>query len=256
MKYLLPALLPLAPISAFAGSFSPAEPLVPAATDASTWTVRTALYGWAQALDGDVAVRGISVPVDAGFDDILDNLDMAAMGMVEVSRERWSFMADLNYARIGSKNMVGPLVNDVESTQFLGNFTVAFDLVRSGGTSLDVYGGARVNWTELELDMHGTGPAGVSLRRSQDKTWVDPIVGLRFQSELSDRWFFRAVGDIGGFGSASDLTWQAMAGFGWWVSEGGSLLAGYRGIGTDYSDGGFSYEVVAHGPVIGFEYRF
>ncbi len=256
MKYLVSTLLSLTPLPAFAGCYSPTEPAMLTAADASTWTVRTALYGWAQGLDGDVSVRGISVPVDAGFDDILDNLDMAAMGMIEVSRGRWSFMADLNYARIGSENTVGPLTNDVESTQFLGNFTLAFDVVRSGVVSLDVYAGARVNWTELELDMQGTGPAGVSLHRSQDKAWVDPIIGLRFQSELSDRWFFRAVGDIGGFGSASDLTWQAMAGFGWRVTDDGSLLAGYRGIGTDYSDGGFGYDLVAHGPVIGFEYRF
>lgn len=47
-----------------------------------------------------------------------------------------------------------------------------------------------------------------------------------------------------------------MAGFGYRVMDNGAILLGYRGIGTDYTDGGFTYDVVAHGPVIGFEYHF
>jgi hypothetical protein len=38
--------------------------------------------------------------------------------------------------------------------------------------------------------------------------------------------------------------------------DNGAILLGYRGIGTDYTDGGFTYDVVTHGPILGFEYRF
>lgn len=134
----------LSSLPAFAGSPSSG---ITTPEETSPWEVRTALYGWAQGLDGDLAVRGRSASVDLGFDDVVEDLDFAVMGVVEISRGRWSFMADANYAESSTSDTFGP----------------------------------------------------VSV----------------------------AVGDIGGFGIASDLTWQAMAGFGWRIMDSGSLLAGY-----------------------------
>jgi opacity protein-like surface antigen len=85
---------------------------------------------------------------------------------------------------------------------------------------------------------------------------VDPIIGFRLQSELTEKLFFRATGDIGGFGVSSDLTWQAMGGFGYRFTERCSGLLGDRAIGTDYTDGGFAHDVTTHGPVIGLGFRF
>lgn len=73
---------------------------------------------------------------------------------------------------------------------------------------------------------------------------------------MGEQVYFRAAGDIGGFGAASDLTWQAMAGFGWRFSENGGAFLGYRAIGTDYEDGGFTYDMVVHGPLLGLEFVF
>jgi opacity protein-like surface antigen len=178
------------------------------------------------------------------------------MGLIEIGRGRWSFMADMTYAKISSGKTAGGATLDVENSQFLGDFLVIYQAIDTGCMNLDLYAGTRVNWIELELDIEGGGPFGAEFNRTNEKAWVDPIVGFRFQTELPDPFFFRAVGDIGGFGVSSELTWQAMAGFGWRVMENGSLLAGYRAVGTDYSDGGFTYDIVAHGPILGFEYRF
>ena len=71
-----------------------------------------------------------------------------------------------------------------------------------------------------------------------------------------NQFFSRGVGDIGGFGITSDLTWQAMAILGYHINESGSVILGYRGIGTDYTDGDFGYDVINHGVVLGFEYKF
>ena len=64
------------------------------------WQFRTALYGWAQSLDGDVTVRGFTAPVDLKFSDLLQDLDMAFMGLAEVSHGRWGLLLDVNYAKI------------------------------------------------------------------------------------------------------------------------------------------------------------
>jgi opacity protein-like surface antigen len=85
---------------------------------------------------------------------------------------------------------------------------------------------------------------------------VDPVIGARFQRELSDRFFVRALADIGGFGVSSDLTWQALAALGYHINDSASVALGYRGLGTDYEDGGFGYDVISHGVILGFEYKF
>jgi hypothetical protein len=252
---ILTTALALASLPAFAGSTAPAlDQTIITTPEASPWSVRVALYAWAQGLDGDIGVRGLSAPVDIGFDQILEDLNLAVMGAVEVSRGRWSFMADINYAEISAGYTVDGIEIDYEQDQFLGNFIVAYQAMLGNCMRLDVYAGARVNSLDASLKLDDR--RGGVFSESGSETWVDPIIGTRFQTDFSDKFFFRALGDIGGFGISSDLTWQALAGFGYRINESGSVLLGYRGIGTDYSDGGFKYDVIAHGPVIGFEYKF
>ncbi len=241
---------------AFAGTSTPSfeQPLAPA-EPASEWSVRVSLYGWAQGLDGDVGARGLTAPADVSFDDILNNLDFAAMGAVEISHGRWSFIADINYADLGA-DYDGRFGGSghVDFQQFLGNFLVSYEVMKSDSFKFDVYGGARVNALALDIDF--TGPKGGKLGVSEDESWVDPVIGARFQAELGKSFFVRALGDIGGFGISSDLTWQAMAGLGYHFNNQCSVLLAYRAIGTDYSNDGFTYDVTASGPVIGLQFAF
>ena len=85
---------------------------------------------------------------------------------------------------------------------------------------------------------------------------MDPIVGIKGQYDFNEKYFLRYNGDIGGFGVSSELSWQAFVGLGYNVSENFSIALGYRGLGSDYERRGFVYDVITHGPVIGFEFRF
>lgn len=258
MKSIASVSLALAAVPAFAGTTVPTlADSKPVATAESGWEVRTALYAWGTMLDGDVSVRGIDAPVDVGFDDILDHLDYAVMGTVEIGRGKWSFLSDLFLAQLGADGSERNLDFDVQLNQFIGNFAFTYDVINDPGTRFDVYAGARVNSMEVDLDITRTG----LLRRrtfsgSDSETWVDPIIGARFQQELTDRFFIRALADIGGFGVSSDFTWQALAAIGYHVGDSASVAIGYRGLGTDYADGGFGYDVVSHGVILGFEYKF
>ena len=242
----------LAGLPAMAGTTVTAIQPAPAA---SPWSCRVSIYGWVEALNGDAGIRGFDVPVNITFSEILQNLDFAFMGALEIKRGRWGFLADINYATIGD-DLSGPRNTslDVTLNQFLGNFLVSYEALKTDTMEFDVYAGARVNYMKLELDFRG--PLGHEHDRSGSESWVDPVIGARFQADLGHNFFFRAVGDIGGFGAASDFTWQAMAGFGYSFHEHGSLLLAYRAIGTDYTNGGFTYDVTTHGPVIGYEFKF
>lgn len=236
-----------------ASAGSPVETPVTPPAETSEWKVRAALYLWAQSLEGDVTVRGANLPIDLKFEDIAEDLDMAVMGLVEVNHGRWGFLLDVNYAEISDSvsTPVGFFTDSVDfnQKQWLVNGYLSYNVVRNECTAFDVFAGARFNSVEIDLETDNRDFSG-------DTSWIDPVVGLRFQQMLTSSLFFRAVGDIGGFGVSSDLTWQALAGFGWKFNESCSALIGYRAIDTDYSHGNFGYDVKAHGPVLGLEITF
>jgi opacity protein-like surface antigen len=97
-------------------------------------------------------------------------------------------------------------------------------------------------------------------RESQD--WVDPIIGVRLTTGLTEKLSLRVRGDIGGFGigSASDLVWNVVAVLGYQVSRRITLAAGYRILDVDYDKGSglrlFEYDVTTSGPVVGLAFRF
>ena len=248
-KASIPLLLMLATAQTHAGTISTQPP-----TPVDEWEIRAALYGWATALDGDVTLRGNQLPVDVAFEDILENLDFAFMGVLEVSNGEWGLLADLFYAELSARNSSGNRSFHAEMDQFIGNLVVTRNVLDDGPTRFDVFAGARVTSIEADLDIQ-TNFIG-TFSGSASETWLDPIVGVRFQQELCDKFFFRGVADIGGFGVSSDLTWQALLGLGYRVTDSASVLLGYRGLGTDYKNGNFGYDVVSHGFLLGFESRF
>jgi len=212
------------------------------------------MYGWFTRLDGDMTFRGTTVPVDVPFDKIFDNLKFTFMGLVEVGKGRWSFMSDLFYAKLepSTSNQLGTFESQIE--QFIGNFAVFYNIVETSTTRFDTYAGARVNWMETDVDIRLNNRPAFS--ESADKTWIDPIIGFRVHHDITDKWFIRALADIGGFGISSDITWQGMASLGYRLTDKASVGLGYRGIGTDYSSGGTTYDVISHGLLLGLEYRF
>lgn len=83
------------------------------------------------------------------------------------------------------------------------------------------------------------------------KSWVDPFVGFRGRYNITDQLYVAARGDIGGFGVASDLTWNAFAALGYQWTRSFSTELGYRHLAIDYSDGGFIYDTEMSGVYLG-----
>ena len=256
-KTILSSALLLSAVPAFAGTTVSTldEPQLSVTTD-SGWRVSTSIYGWFTRLDGDMTIRGNTVPVDVPFDKIFDNLKFTFMGLVEVGKGRWSFMSDLFYAKLEPSVSTVRADFDSQIEQFIGNFAVFYNVVQTPTTRFDVYGGARVNWMETDVDIRRNLPPLITLSESADKTWVDPIIGFRVHHDLTDKFFIRALADIGGFNISSDITWQAMASLGYRITEDASVGLGYRGLGTDYTSGSTTYDVISHGLLLGLEYRF
>lgn len=242
--------------------------------DSSTgrWRVEFNSWLWMMGVEGNVGARGRTADVSADFGDILDASDslMAFSGHLEVGYGRFAGFVDGFYADLGADDQTGPGGRadvDVSFKQGIVDFGLMYRVGEwepSGdaannrrNTTLDLYAGARFNSVELGLD-----PANLE-SRSRSNDWFDPIVGAKLVLPLSQRWHLQANGDVGGFGVESDITWSTTAAFGYnfeIFGQSATVLAGYRAIGWDYSDGTgdeeFTFDVTQHGPILGFSIHF
>lgn len=92
--------------------------------------------------------------------------------------------------------------------------------------------------------------------KSADKDWLDPIVGLRAQWNINDRWFVAGKSDIGGFHVGSDLAWTLQATVGYSFTPNVSAELGYRYLHTDYSNGTLDYNIAQAGLYTSLNIRF
>lgn len=80
-----------------------------------------------------------------------------------------------------------------------------------------------------------------------DQWWIDPIVGLRGQINIT-RWLFLAAqGDVGGFGAGSQLTWNTQATVGFNFTRNIFAEVGYRYMYVDYDKNNFLYQMNSFG---------
>lgn len=243
-------------VSTQAGTPAPAP--MTAAPQESGWWFRAAPYAWLTAIEGDAGIQRLITPVDISISDTLDSLDMGYMFVVEAGYGRWSLGVDVLYADVSTDIDAGngPFFKSFryEQTQWLLTPVVAWRAIETDGYHMDIFAGARINVLEAELTGRFVG--GGQTTGTADTDWIDPIIGIRGQAELTDKLFLRYNGDIGGFGVESDLTWQVFLGLGVHLSDNVSAAIGYRALGVDYNEDRLLLDTVTHGPVIGLEVRF
>ena len=258
----------------------PAEPTTEAiasdtleqSTSEDEWRFQFNTWVWALGMEGDVGARGRTVDVSASFLDIVDASDslFAFSGRMEFGKGRWGGYVDGLYTKIGVDDVSGPL--GLGSTDITVEMTVTdFGAMYRAGVwaatgeaadnsheiTLDLYGGGRYSTLDLEVD-----PSLADARnRSQD--WLDPIIGAKLVLPISEGWHIATNADIGGFGVGSDFTWSTttVAGYEFTVFDRPAMAYfGYRALGTDYSDGDgaaqFTWDVILHGPILGFSLWF
>jgi hypothetical protein len=113
--------------------------------------------------------------------------------------------------------------------------------------------GARLTYLRVELDVD-PGPTV-----DDSESWVDPLIGLRGDLELTERLALFAEADVGGFGIGSDLAWNAQLFLTYRTAVFGvatDLALGYRALRQDYDHNDFAYDVTTSGPIIGAAFHF
>jgi hypothetical protein len=189
--------------------------------------------------------------VDVKFTDVIKDLDIAAMMAAEADKGRWSFLVDGYYAKLSDSihTPIGTL--DVDVKEWTLQAGALYGVVKSDATAVDVGAGGRAMGMDVNLD-----PSNVANDISKTKEWVDPIVMARIRQQFAEKWSGVLLGDIGGFGVSSDLTWQLTAAAGYALTDSASLLLGYRYLSCDYDNDGFKYDVVSAGLALGAQFTF
>ena len=243
----------------------------------NTWDVDVIPYVWALGFDGDAALGDFDADVDVGFDQILENLDMAGQLHVQARRNRWLFFGDIVYGDVSMDDALDtkslgpfsigplsigpiPLNSDIDlDLQMLyveaGIGYALLDADPSDSWAVDVYGGIRYTDLDAEITFNG-----VNRKVSQSIDWTEPFIGMMLRRDIAPDWRMIAKADVGGFGNESDSAWSAHLLFSYNWREQVRLVLGYKALHQDYTEGNgakrVTWDVTTHGPLVGVDFRF
>ena len=284
----LPAVAQDSKPQTFAGQRGGATP-----ADPEPWRLSATLYGWAINTGGSVTALNQTIDTKASFLDLVQHSDslMAFMGYFEADKGPAGLYTDLVFTRLGfsaqQTNYRNPIpglrvtLNTQEALTYqmiISEVGGVFELHKWSGedagnfTAIDALGGFRY-WNmsvdvKFDAQLNAAVPSlgfdrsfGLAIAHADAIQWIDPLVGLRLRHQFTPNQNIFVRGDIGGFGLASSLTWQAVGAYSYaWQLHGGELAAvvGFRALGVDYSKtgGSFALQETMDGPIIGVSWRW
>lgn len=256
---------------------------------AKGWAITVTPYAWTPGFVGDFTIRGYNVNASATFVQIIQDADrvIPAMGYVELQKDRFSLFGDVVYTQLGFarsdtvhfdplKELKVTLSAKAKLLATLGiaQAAAAYEVARweedeGAWSALDLYAGARYWYASADLtldfkesiDFERRGWKRVgkqSIKLSDTFDWVDAVVGMRVRQQLAPGHEIDFVGDIGGFGAGSNLSWQIFGGYARTFQYGNASVAasfGYRVLGVDYDGGSgknvWHLDTIMHGPLAG-----
>ena len=237
----------------------------------SGWEFSVAPYMWAISMKGYATVRGLEADVDVGFNDIWDQLNFAFMLEYEARKGHWGLWGNTIYSSLGDSDIEGPAglaKVDPSVTAFwqeLGGYyrLGTWDLADTSGNktptvTVDAYGGGRYTYLDTKIDFEGVF-SGFVKNIDQDKSWLEPLVGVRTIWDFYERWTLTLGGNIGGVAFGSDFAWSTSGLIGYQFNlfgeDNARVFAGYRALSQDYTDGSgnnkFEWDVTLCGPILG-----
>ncbi len=207
------------------------------------WTFAGSTYAWIARKRGVIDAGGLGIPLDDPDDSV------GAFLYVEGERGRWGFIADLSL--MSTEDRTSTTTGEVEVDE--DTIAAELDLTYrpTEDSTLRFLVGLRLLDSSADLrfpllpDDHS------------DVTQVDPVIGAQGTWPLGEGFAFRLRGDIGGFGLASDSTYQALGLFAWEFADDWMLTTGYRVLGWEFDDGhGTRSDIRLSGALLGVALRF
>ena len=232
-------------------------------TEQGEWKYFLQLNLWAPDIDIETTLdRDLTLSIS----DVVDNLDFAYMGTFGASKNKWTFLADVNFFNLDFNDSLTILdsppvkveFDNVELSAWSVTPMVSYNVLNTPRMSFDVLTGARYLYIKVEADLVQSLLTSTTVDSVSESghNW-NGIIGARGDIYLSGNWFVPYYFDVGT--GDVDLTWQAWTAIAY-KFEHIALSLGYRHIEWDFDDddpaGGLIENLSASGPMIGIKYWF
>lgn len=218
----------------------------------SDWHFTVSPYLWLPGVHGTVGANDHVVSVHATPGDLLSNFRFGLMGLVDTRYKRVVIPVDFVWVRLGDSRSF-PLTDEVDSanlkaSEFILTPKIGYRLIDSQIVKVDALAGFR--YWHFGQSLHLTA-GDTTFRFSSSQNWVDPLVGGRIMANLSPKIEVTIAGDVGGWGTGSQLDYQIAGLIGYRIKPSVVLQVGYRYLDVDYRSGGSVIDMATSGAVIG-----
>jgi hypothetical protein len=209
------------------------------------WQVSVSPYLWLPGVHGTVGAFDRDAGVSASPIDLLSHLRFGLMGDADARWKRLVLPLDLIWGRLADDKAVprlglGATTADVKASIFLLTPKVGVRVLDEPKVKCDFLTGFR--YWHLGQNLHFS-PSLLNLNFSASQNWVDPLVGGRIETPLSSKLEATFFGDVGGWGTGSQLEYQVGGVLGYKLKETATLQAGYRYLAVNYRGGGITRPV-------------
>ena len=225
-------------------------------TDRNAKEILFSPYLWLTSLSGTSTVGALPpVEVDAPFSDLFANLNFALALHTEFHNGPWAFVIDPMYVSVEADLDPGvPVPAGAGPTMAVDMWFVELWAGYQFADQWEVLGGAR--YQSQDLDITGLPePLPIdSLSVSED--WTDWFIGVRFNTEMGQKWFFTARADAVVAGD-SDSSYNASVMFNRRFGPNKALNLGYRYFVDDFDNlPSYAWDITQDGPIVGFTWAF
>jgi hypothetical protein len=219
------------------------------------WEFGLEVYLWAVSVGGNT---NADTGIDVSFGDLLDDLQMGFMGAAGARKGKWSLLADVLYGELEAKESTPDGDFKIENPGWIVSLAGGYAVVDTERNRLDLLAGARYLDIEIDLTLDPIDPpGGPQLSKSGTADPLDAIIGVKGQTNFSEKWYLSYYLDIGT--GDTDFTWQALAGLGYQFKHVDAVF-GYRYLDWEFDKDDTLGEVLTdlnvHGPYAGVKWMF
>lgn len=218
--------------------------------------VNATLYLWLAGIHGDVGAPAAQASVHASPADVLSKFRFGILAESDLRWKRVIAPIDIIWLRLGDDKALtnigqGDTTADVRLGEVIFTPKIGYRLVDREKFKFDALTGFRYWHVGPKLTFN---PSRLGRDFSTSLNWVDPLVGGRITADLSPKVKMVIAGDVGGWGTGSQLEYQLVGALGYQFKPKYALQFGYRYTDVNYRSFTAVYDVAMSGAFIGFTF--
>jgi opacity protein-like surface antigen len=231
----------------------------PSSQTVNVWSFDIVPYLWLAGYDGTFGMPELPAEVPTTHSDTSFSTHISATAMLagQVRYHDFGLFLDGAWLQLETTGQSGSALysgTEIKSDIAYGTLALTYRLPAMEKLQTDVFAGARTWHISNEIEFLAGQAPGFTADGSV--TWSDPILGAKLRYDLTHHWFGSILGDVGGFGVGSDISWNVFGGLGYQFTSWFAATLGYRYMHVDYDKEGFLMNVNIQGFLLGLSLHF